>query len=152
MGKVKKIFKYNLWGLMGWIGGREFNFERYLYLFHRITGVILVFFLLIHIVATSSRLNYDTWYLFKKIIGNPIFDFGMLIIMIALIFHGLNGIRLIIHEYGFLLGKPERPVFPYRRVLKSRLPITIVIIMVIIGLILASITIYEFLTVWGVIK
>jgi succinate dehydrogenase/fumarate reductase cytochrome b subunit len=73
-------------------------------------------------------------------------------VIAGLIFHGLNGIRLILHEYGILLGKPKQPVYPYRPALKGRWPRTVIIIMLIIGLLLLTITLYGFLTVWGVIS
>lgn len=149
--RKKSKFVYNSAGIIGWYGSSKYNVERFLYLLHRITGVGLVIFVFMHILLTSSRISYITWLSAESIIKNPVFDVGLMFVIIGLVFHGLNGIRLIINEYGFLLGKPKKPIYPYRKVLKTKAPMSLVFIMAIIGIILLLIAIYEFLIVWGVI-
>jgi succinate dehydrogenase/fumarate reductase cytochrome b subunit len=45
--------------------------------------------------------------------GLPIFKFGEYMLFTAVAFHAANGIRLILTELGFLLGKPKRPIYPF---------------------------------------
>ncbi len=35
-------------------------------------------------------------------------------IVLVVVFHGINGIRLILSEYGLIFQKPSRPDYPYR--------------------------------------
>ena len=51
-------------------------------------------------------------------------------------FHGLNGLRLILVEFGLAVGKPERPVYPYKSSLDSQRRVTI-LLMVITGVLIA---------------
>ena len=45
----------NRLGLWGWLGGGRWGLERYLYTLHRLTGLGLLVYFLLHIVVTSSR-------------------------------------------------------------------------------------------------
>ncbi|MEM3819265.1 MAG: hypothetical protein QXF08_02290, partial [Nitrososphaerota archaeon] len=38
----------------------------------------------------------------------------LIILGIIVVFHTFNGIRLVLAEYGFIVGKPERAVYPYK--------------------------------------
>ena len=150
--KPKYKTKVNKAGTLGWIGNMRMNLERYLYFLHRITGIGLVFYLILHIIATSSRMyGREAYEAFHRTISNPIADLGLFIVMAALVFHGVNGIRLILNEYGFLLGKPARPVYPYREVLKTSKSRGLLAVMIILGVILLLIIAIELLSVWGVL-
>lgn len=141
--------KYNMTGTLGWIGSLRMNLERYLYFLHRITGIGLVLYLTLHIFVTSSRMYGEEAYrLSESIIKNPSADIGLFIVMAGLIFHGVNGIRLILNEYGFLLGNPTKPIYPYREVLKTGKPRYLVLLMLMIGAILLLIVGYELLLLW----
>lgn len=149
--KREKKYKsrYNMTGVLGWIGNLRINMERYLYFLHRITGIGLVIYLTLHIFVTSSRMYGENVYrLSESIIKNPAADIGLFIVMAGLIFHGVNGIRLILNEYGFLLGKPTKPIYPYRQILKTSSPRYLFILMMILGAILLLIVGYELLLVW----
>lgn len=141
--------KYNMAGTKGWFENMRYNMERYLYLLHRITGIGLVIYLIMHIFVTGSRMYGSEAYLSAhEVVSNPAFDIGLFIVMAGLIFHGVNGLRLILNEFGLLLGKPERPIYPYRKVLKTEMPRTLLISMIILGIILLLIVAYELLLVW----
>ena len=153
MGFAKRDRKYktrnNMTGTLGWIGHLRMNMERYLFFLHRVTGIGLVAYLILHIIVTSSRMYGESTYkLTESVIKNPYADIGLFIVMAGLIFHGVNGIRLILNEYGFLLGKPTKPIYPYREVLKTRRPRLLLLLMIVIGIILLLIVGYELLLVW----
>lgn len=144
--------RINRAGTPGLIGGRGVNLERYLYFLHRVTGVGILLYLILHIFATSSRMYGKPAYeAFHQAISNPLADLGLFIVMAALVFHGVNGIRLILNEYGFLLGKPQRPVYPYREVLKTGKPRLLIALMMVTGIIILIIIAIELLMVWGVL-
>jgi len=141
--------KYNMAGTKGWFENFKYNMERYLYSLHRITGIGLVLYLVLHIFVTGSRMYGAEAYLSShEVIFNPVFDFGLFLVMAGLIFHGVNGLRLILNEFGLLLGKPTKPVYPYRKILKTRKPKSLLVLMMTIGLILLVIVAYELLLVW----
>lgn len=52
----------------------------------------------------------------------PIFIVLEYVVMAAFIFHALNGIRLVLEELGFFLGRPQRPVYPYQNCLQRQRP------------------------------
>jgi succinate dehydrogenase / fumarate reductase cytochrome b subunit len=43
------------------------------------------------------------------------------------VFHAMNGIRLLVTELGFFLGKPKEPVYPYSTSIKRHRPLTFII-------------------------
>ena len=45
----------NRLGIWGWLGGGRWGIERYLYTLHRLTGLGLLLYFLLHIVVTSAR-------------------------------------------------------------------------------------------------
>jgi succinate dehydrogenase / fumarate reductase cytochrome b subunit len=100
----------NQLGAGGWFWGGNYKFERYLYTIHRITGLGLILFGLLHLIETT----------FFRIQGQPWFEVGLILVSFAFVIHALNGLRLLLMEFGFGLGKPKRPVFPYPDALRRR--------------------------------
>ena len=118
----------NRLGIMGWAFGGRWGMERYVYTLHRLTGLGLLFYLLIHIFVTSSRLlGKAAWESVMGIVNNPLFHVGELLVYVASCFHALNGLRLVLIELGFAVGKPEEPVYPYRSSLHTQRPLLIII-------------------------
>jgi succinate dehydrogenase/fumarate reductase cytochrome b subunit len=50
----------------------------------------------------------------ENILGNVVLSLTVLVV----VYHGINGIRLILSEYGLIFKKPSRPEYPYKA--KSR--------------------------------
>lgn len=38
----------------------------------------------------------------------------LVMVVLVVVYHGINGMRLILGEYGVLFEKPSRPEYPYR--------------------------------------
>ena len=55
----------------------------------------------------------------------------------SFIFHAVNGLRLMLQQFGFTLGKPTRPIYPYKHALQKARPWTIGMIAVIVIISLA---------------
>jgi succinate dehydrogenase / fumarate reductase cytochrome b subunit len=117
----------NKLGLLGWLGGGRWGFERYLYTLHRVTGLGLLFYFLLHIVVTSSRaFGKGAWESAMGVVGGPVFKFGEFLVYAAFAFHAVNGVRLGLIELGFAVGPPEEPVYPYRTSVHHQRPLMII--------------------------
>jgi succinate dehydrogenase / fumarate reductase cytochrome b subunit len=125
--------------LWGWLGGGKWGIERYLYTLHRITGVGILLFFMIHIFESSTRIfGMKTWEIIMKGMEFPVFKIGEVLVFTAFAFHALNGIRLILIELGFMVGKPEQPVYPYQSSLNVQRPMMMVIMVIVGVLVLAG--------------
>jgi succinate dehydrogenase / fumarate reductase cytochrome b subunit len=135
----------NLMGIRGWFYGGKYQLERYLYILHRVTGVGLIFFILFHFTATTVfRIQGETtWAGAMALLHDPWLKFGEYLVVFAFVIHALNGLRLILQELGFTLGKPTPPIYPYKDSIRKKRPGTIVLIVVII--ILGIVFFYDFI-------
>jgi succinate dehydrogenase / fumarate reductase, cytochrome b subunit len=125
VGTKKYVPRPNQLGLKGWAYAGKYGFERYLYLLHRVTGIGLVVYLLIHIIETGQRMaGPETWTALMALFSSPFFKMMEYALFAAFIFHGLNGVRLLVTELGFFLGKPAQPVYPYTSSMKRQRPMT----------------------------
>jgi succinate dehydrogenase / fumarate reductase cytochrome b subunit len=105
--------KNNL-GIFGWLGGGRYGADRYAYALHRLTGLGILAYFLMHIFVTGRRLGGpEQWDSTMKFFKNPIFAIGEFLVFLAFIYHAINGIRLVLVELGFLVGKPGLPSYPY---------------------------------------
>ena len=105
----------NRLGIRGWVGGGRWGLERYLYTLHRVTGLGLLLYFLLHIVVTTSRaLGPEAWERAMRAVSGPLFAAGEYLVFAAFAFHAVNGLRLVIVELGWGVGKPIEPVYPYR--------------------------------------
>lgn len=113
----------NYLGVKGWVSGGRYGIERYLYFLQRLTGIGLIVYLFLHLVETSYRLQGEAaWEAVMGLFDMPIFIVLEYVVMAAFIFHALNGIRLVLEELGFFLGRPQRPVYPYQNCLQRQRP------------------------------
>jgi succinate dehydrogenase / fumarate reductase cytochrome b subunit len=128
------LAKYpNRLGVWGWLGGGRWGLERYLYSLHRLTGLGLLLYLLLHIFVTSLRaLGEESWEASMGVFSSPFFAWGEFLVFLAFAFHALNGLRLILIELGYAVGKPEDPVYPYRSSLNSQRPLMVVVMVVVV--------------------
>jgi succinate dehydrogenase / fumarate reductase cytochrome b subunit len=71
------------------------------FILNRVTALGLTFYLYLHLVILSllakGPSGYDS---FLKLAHSPIFTFGELLVVAAVIIHGLNGIRIILTTFG----------------------------------------------------
>ena len=105
--------KNNL-GLMGWLGGGRYGAERYAYALHRLTGLGILAYFLMHIFVTARRLGGpEQWEKTMALLHQPVFKVGEFLVFLAFAYHAINGIRLILVELGYLIGKPGLPSYPY---------------------------------------
>ena len=126
----------NRLGLRGWAYAGRYSFERYLYLGHRLSGLGLIPYMVLHIVETANRMRgEEAWAGLMALFASPLFKVIEYLLFAAAVFHAMNGMRLLLTELGFFLGKPKEPVYPYSTSVKRHRPLTYVI-MVLAGLIM----------------
>jgi succinate dehydrogenase / fumarate reductase cytochrome b subunit len=123
----KSIGYGNRLGLKGWVLGGRWGFERYMYSIHRVTGLGILLYFLLHILVTTSRaFGMETWEYWMGVVTHPIFAVGEFLVYAAFCIHALNGIRLILVEFGIATGKPIEPVYPYRTAVHKQRPLLVV--------------------------
>ncbi len=116
----------NRLGVSGWLAGGRWGFERYLYTLHRVTGLGLLLYFLMHIGVTSFRAGGEhAWQAAMGAVKGPIFTVGEYLVFAAFAFHAINGIRLVLVELGFAIGKPIEPIYPYRTSVDEQRPLAI---------------------------
>jgi len=90
--------------------------ERLAFVLHRVTGVIIILYLLAHIVVTGTPAwrGWAAWDSLMTQFNNIWNQIGEFIVAGSVLFHGMNGIRLLLTEFfGLCLGEPEPPKPPY---------------------------------------
>ncbi len=121
----------NRLGIWGWLGGGRWGAERYLYALHRVTGLGLLAYFLLHIFVTSARAFGETaWQQSMARVTGTFFTLGEYAVFVAFAFHAINGIRLVLIELGFGVGKPIEPVYPYRTSVDVQRPLAVVVMLV----------------------
>ena len=137
--------RQNYLGAGGWVWAGNYKLERYLYLFHRVTGLGMLLFVIFHLIETTFfRIQgQSVWEATMRLLHNPVFEVGIFLVAVAFVYHALNGLRLILQELGFALGKPTPPIYPYKDTLRKKRPLTIAMVAVIV--ILALVFLFDFI-------
>ena len=130
----------NRLGIKGWMYAGRYTFERYLYLGHRLSGLGLIAYMSLHIIETANRMRGEqAWAGLMALFASPPFKVIEYLLFIAAIFHAMNGIRLLLVEFGFFLGKPKEPVYPYSTSVLRHRPLTyVVMLLAFVAMVLGS--------------
>ena len=79
---------------------------------HRITGVAIYFFLLVHILDTALiRVSPEAYNAVMESYKNPVMGIGELFLVGAVGFHALNGLRIILVDTWSWATKHQRLLF-----------------------------------------
>ena len=77
----------------------------------RVTGLILVVYLLLHIwVIASGTLGRGTFDQVLQRLQSPVFIFLDLLLMAAVLYHAFNGVRILLFDLGVGV-RSQRPMF-----------------------------------------
>lgn len=79
---------------------------------HRISGVLIFFFLFAHVLDTALvRVSPEAY---NQVIGtykNPVVAFGEIGLVAAVVFHAFNGIRIIVVDFNTWGARHQRQLF-----------------------------------------
>jgi len=118
-------------GIKGWVYAGKYSFERYLYLAHRLSGLGLIAYMVLHIVETANRIRGEqAWAGLMGLFASPLFKVIEYLLFAMAVFHAMNGIRLLLVELGFFLGKPKEPIYPYSTSVTRHRPLTYIIMII----------------------
>jgi succinate dehydrogenase cytochrome b subunit len=121
----------NRLGLKGWVYAGRYSIERYLYLGHRLSGLGLIAYMVLHIVETANRMRGEqAWAGLMALFASPPFKVIEYLLFLAAVFHAMNGMRLLHQELGLFLGKPKEPVYPYSTSVLRHRPLTYVVMII----------------------
>lgn len=100
--------------MKGWFSLRPVNPERVAFILQRVTGIGIMAYFVAHVFTTGDILmGKDAWQMLMETLNEPLAHVGMLLLLAGIGFHTINGLRLILAEFGFILGRPKRPDYPY---------------------------------------
>ena len=73
------------------------------WILHRITGLGLVFYILLHtilmgVALLSGKEGFDAT--LSVLMGNPVFELLDIMLLGAVLYHGFNGIRILLFDVG----------------------------------------------------
>ena len=75
------------WGMWSWVA-------------HRITGIAIFFFLLVHVLDTAVvRISPEAYNSVLGLYKNPVMGLGELGLVAAIVYHAFNGIRIILIDF-----------------------------------------------------
>jgi succinate dehydrogenase / fumarate reductase, cytochrome b subunit len=81
--------------------------------------------------VTGSRMNGPgQWESWMATFDSPVFKFGEFLVFLAFAYHAVNGIRLVLAELGFTIGKAGRPIYPYVYSTMRQRPLSVALMIV----------------------
>ena len=79
------------------------------WILHRATGLGILAFLLIHVVDTAMVIYWPGFYDDSlELYRSPLFRFAELLIFFSVLFHGLNGLRIVVQDFWPLAMRRQR--------------------------------------------
>lgn len=97
-----------------WIFDKPWHIERIGMIVQRATGVGLLLYLVFHLLVTSTILGGKDFFTgVMDSLTNPLSHIGEIVVVGAVGFHGINGLRVAFIGLGVISGRPHRPDFPY---------------------------------------
>ena len=79
---------------------------------HRITGVAIFFFLLVHVLDTALiRVSPEAYDAVMSTYKNPIMGLGETVLVAAILYHALNGLRIILVDFWSKGARLQKQMF-----------------------------------------
>ncbi|MBP1448669.1 MAG: succinate dehydrogenase [Thermoproteus sp.] len=119
---------------------RALNYERILFAIHRITGIYLVLYIF---PRPYLVLLYASWTKMLEFDLTPVGKILTALFIFSLIFHGLNGLRIMLIELGVIRGWPVRhPIASLPALRASRSHKLYLAFMIIAGVLMFAYSVY----------
>ncbi len=89
--------------IRGWFEFKGKSVSSWAFSFHRITGIVLLIYLCLHLVYLSSLVDKTgkMYQSFVSITVTPTFLILDVLLVLCGLYHGINGVRVILHEFGY---------------------------------------------------
>ncbi len=85
---------------LGWALSYRGREGMWTWILHRITGLGILLFLIVHVVDTALVIYWPDFYDHAlAIYQSPLFRFGELAIFFSVLFHAVNGLRIIVQDF-----------------------------------------------------
>ncbi|HEX2095422.1 MAG TPA: succinate dehydrogenase, cytochrome b556 subunit [Longimicrobiaceae bacterium] len=107
------------------------------WILHRVTGLGILLFLLIHVVETATVIYYPEVYDgFLASYKTGLFRFAELVIFFSVLFHAVNGLRIVVQDFWpYVMQRQRQLVWASAAVVVlAMLPITWIMLAPIFGL------------------
>jgi succinate dehydrogenase / fumarate reductase cytochrome b subunit len=79
---------------------------------HRITGIAIYFFLLVHVLDTATvRIDPELYNVVMAAYKTPIMGIGEAVLVAAIVFHAFNGLRIILVDMTAWASRHQRALF-----------------------------------------
>lgn len=102
-------------GLKRWLYTTHPDTGRLGFTLQRLTGIGLTAYFIAHVLGVGNVLGGEgVWETFLNVVENPLGWSVELLLLAAIGFHVVNGLRLLLAEFGFTLTPPRRPDYPYK--------------------------------------
>jgi succinate dehydrogenase / fumarate reductase cytochrome b subunit len=95
--------KASIWD---WLAAGRSGHERIAYIVHRITGLGILFYLLMHVIITGLRARYLYLWEEPHLLDEPPFKALEMFVFVAFAYHAFNGLRLLLMDFGLPVGRP----------------------------------------------
>ena len=84
-----------------WFDPRGRDVGTWAFILNRLTALGLTFYLFLHLIVLGQlALGPEYYNQFLDLLHSPVFIAGELLVVIAGIYHGLNGIRIVLTSFG----------------------------------------------------
>jgi succinate dehydrogenase / fumarate reductase cytochrome b subunit len=83
------------------------------FLLHRVTGLVILAYLYFHLIVLSADIWPGGRAAFNRVVGavtSPAFILADLVLILLVLYHALNGIRIMVFDLGYLIDR-ERALF-----------------------------------------
>ncbi|ABL87847.1 succinate dehydrogenase subunit C [Pyrobaculum islandicum DSM 4184] len=129
-------------GLGEWF--RYVNYERLFFTIQRVSGIYLVLYLFGRVFSDA----FLGWEVTESFDATPLGKLLGALFFIFIVFHGLNGLRIALVEFGVIKGWPIRdPIKPLPALRTSKLHKLYIAFMILVGL--AAVVYMPYLTFFG---
>jgi succinate dehydrogenase / fumarate reductase cytochrome b subunit len=124
-------------GVLEWF--RRLNLERIYFVIHRLTGIYLVLYIFPrpYLVLLSG-----SWEEALRLDMTPIGKMLAIIFIFSILFHGINGLRIVLIELGLISGRPLRhPIKPIPALRTNKFHLTLIvatIVLTVVGMVVGS--------------
>lgn len=91
---------------------RNFNPGMIAYAAHRLTGIGLTIYLFLHIYSLSTALiSGEAFDKLMKIYASSLFQFGEFVLLVTVVIHTINGVRIVITDLFKLTRQHEQILY-----------------------------------------